>query len=107
MLVCGNPLKVIGWTFLNSFSLMWMGVKFWEDEWCKDYSLKVAFPELYSTSRNKEALALKVMQFSDGWLHCDIRFHCQSARLGRNIGQFFWDVLYYTNVQGVGADRLC
>ena len=50
-------------------------VKFWEDEWCRDFSLKVAFLELYSTSWNKESLMSEVMQFSDGQLHCDIRFH--------------------------------
>ena len=61
VLVCGNPLEVVGWTFLNSFGLMWvMVLKFWEYEWCKDCSLKVAFPELYSISRNKESLVLEV-----------------------------------------------
>ena len=51
-------------------------VKFWEAEWCRDCSLKVAFPELYSISRNKEFLVSEVMQFSDGWLHWSILFHC-------------------------------
>ena len=26
VLVCGNPLEVVGWTFLNFFGLMWVMV---------------------------------------------------------------------------------
>ncbi|KAL4645329.1 hypothetical protein ACB092_02G227900 [Castanea dentata] len=37
-------------------------VKSWEDEWCRDCSLKVAFPELYSITRTKESLVSEVMQ---------------------------------------------
>ena len=48
-------------------------VKFWEDEWCRDCALKVAFLELYSISRTKESLVLEVMWFSDGQLHWDLK----------------------------------
>ena len=47
-------------------------VNFWEDECCRDCSLKEAFPELYSISRTRESSVLEVMRFSDGRLHWDI-----------------------------------
>ena len=78
-------------------------VKFWEDEWCWECSLKVAFPELYSITRTKESLVSEVMQFFDGQLHWDVQF-CRPSQDWEKVSvDLFWDVLYSTNVQGVGA----
>ena len=49
-------------------------IKFWEDVWCRDYSLKEAFPELYSISQAREFFVSEVMHFSNGRLHWDIQF---------------------------------
>ena len=73
-LVCENPLS--GWMDFFKFLRFDVGngtsVKFWEDEWCRNCSLKVAFLELYSFSWTKESLISKVMWFFDGRLHWDI-----------------------------------
>ena len=82
-------------------------VKFWEDEWCRNCSLKVAFPELYSISWNKEFLVSEVMQFSNGQLHWNVLFRCPPQDWEEASIDFFWDVLYSTNMRGVGADKLC
>ena len=67
-----------GWLDFSKFLWFDMGdgtrVKFWEYEWCKDCSLKVAFPNLYNISLDKESLVSEVMQFFDGRLHWDIQF---------------------------------
>ena len=52
-------------------------VKFWKHEWCKNCSLKVAFRELYSISRNKESLVSEV-----------------SSLMGSCIGTFSFVVFY-------------
>ena len=49
-------------------------IKFWEDVWCKDCSLKEAFPKLYSISQAMEFFVSEVMRFSNGRFHWDIRF---------------------------------
>ena len=73
-------------------------VKFWEDEWCRNCSLKVAFLEFYSFSRTKESLMSKVMWFFDGRLHWDIQF-CRPPQDWEEVSvDLFWDVLYSTNV---------
>ena len=100
-----------GWLDFSKFLCFDAGdgtrVKFWEAEWCRDCSLKVAFPELYSISRNKEFLVLEVMQFSDGWLHWNILFRCPPQDWEEASIDFFLDMLYSTNVRDVGVDRLC
>ena len=67
-----------GWLDFSKFLWFDMGdgtrVKFWEYEWCKDCSLKVAFPNLHNISLDKESLVSEVMQFFDGRLHWDIQF---------------------------------
>ena len=50
-------------------------VKFREDEWCRDCSLKLAFLELYSISWTRESSVSEVMHFSNGRLHWDIQFY--------------------------------
>ena len=53
-----------GW--LDFSKLLWFDVgdgtriKFWEDVWCRDCSLKEAFPELYSISQTREFLCRRL-----------------------------------------------
>ena len=45
-------------------------VKFWEDVWCRDCSLKVAFPKFYRFSRASESFVSEVIIcFFDGRIH--------------------------------------
>ena len=44
-------------------------VKLWHDIWCRDYSLKEAFPELYRLACSKEASVREILQFSNGNIH--------------------------------------
>ena len=82
-------------------------IKFWEDVWCRDCSLKEAFTELYSISRAREFFVSKVMCFSKGRLHWDIWFCRPPHDWESESFDRFWVVLYSTNVQGVGDDKLC
>ena len=81
--------------------------KFWEDVWCRDCSLKEAFPELYSISWTTEYSVSEVMHFSDGRLHWDILFYRPSQDWEPESLDLFWDVFYSTNVRGVSVDKLC
>ena len=33
-------------------------IKFWEDVWCRDFSLKEAFPKLYTISQAREFICV-------------------------------------------------
>ena len=78
----------------------------WEDVWCGDCSLKEAFPELYSISQAGEFFVSEVMCFSNGRLHWDIRFRRSPQDWESESFDRFWVVLYSTNVQDVGDDKL-
>ena len=82
-------------------------IKFWEDVWCRDCSLKEAFTELYSISRAREFFVSKVMCFSKGRLHWDIWFCCPPHDWESESFDRFWVVLYSMNARGVGDDKLC
>ena len=82
-------------------------IKFWEDVWCRDCSLKEAFPELYSISWTREFFISEVMRFSNGRLHWDIQFRCLPQDCESKSFDLFWLVLYSTNVRGIGDDKFC
>ena len=63
-------------------------VKFWEDVWCRDCSLKEAFPELYSVSWARESSMSEVMRFSNGRPHWDFQF-CRLAQ-DWEVGSLAW-----------------
>ena len=100
-----------GWLDFSKFLRCDVGddtrVKFWEDVWCRDCSLKEAFPELYSISWIGEYSVSEVMRFFDGRLHWDILFHRPSQDWEPESLDLFWDVIYSTNVRGIGVDKLC
>ena len=59
-----------GWLDFSEFLQFDVGdgtrIKFWEDVWCRDCSLKEAFLELYSIIWAREFFVSKVMCFSNG-----------------------------------------
>ena len=63
-------------------------VKFWEDVWCRDCSLKEAFPKLYSVSLARESSMLEVKRFSNGRPHWDFQFCCLAQDL--EVGSLAW-----------------
>ena len=65
-------------------------IKFWEDVWCRDCSLKEAFPELYSISWTREFFVSEVMRFSNGRLHWDIQFCCPPQDWESKSFDLFW-----------------
>ena len=100
-----------GWLDFSKFLRFDVGdgtrIKFWEDVWCKDCSLKESFPELYSISQAREFLVSEVLCFSNRRLHWDIWFCRPPQDWESESFDRFWDVLYSTNVRGVGDDKLC
>lgn len=49
-------------------------VKFWQDVWCGDTTLRNCYPELFTISRNKEAYVADLMKFPNSVLFRDLNF---------------------------------
>ena len=61
------------WARFSQYRSFGMGdgvkVKFWNDLWCDDMPLKVAYPKLFSIARDREASVAALMSFGNGTLH--------------------------------------
>ena len=79
-------------------------VKFWEDVWCKDCSLKEAFPEFYHISRACNSSIAEVMQYIGIYSFVVLS---SSAQLGITILTLFMDLVYSTNVWVIGSYKAC
>jgi hypothetical protein len=49
-------------------------VQFWHDLWCGEAALKVAYPELFAISSDKDESVAALMLFRNGSLHCELNF---------------------------------
>lgn len=50
---------------------------------------------------------MEVMRFYDGRLHWDIKFCCPVHVWELEYLALFMDMIYSTDVQGVGSDKVC
>ena len=87
--ISGNMRK--GWGNFSSFISYEVGagtqVKFYNDLWCVDQSLKGGFPELLRLARNRKASVADYYQFSEGNIHSDVTF-LEQCKIGS------WSPLY-------------
>jgi hypothetical protein len=81
-------------------------IRFWEDVWCGDRSLKEEFPGLHSIARFKEASIADNMEYSSDSIQWNIQF----SRLFHDweVGELaaFYKCLYDYKLQGEGRDKL-
>jgi hypothetical protein len=67
-----------GWSFFSSHTRFDWGdgskIRFWDDVWCGETSLKVAFPILYNIANVKDATMATNMDLSSGTFQWNIRF---------------------------------
>lgn len=49
-------------------------VRFWHDLWCGEAALKVAYPELFAISSDKDESVAALMLFRNGSLHWELNF---------------------------------
>ena len=79
-------------------------MKFWEGAWCKDCSLKEAFPEFYLISRTWYSSIAEVMQYIG--IHSFVVLSL-GAQLVITILCLFMDLVYSTNVRVIGSYKAC
>lgn len=70
--------------------------------WCKNCSLKEAFPEFYCISRTRNSSIADVMQHIEIYSFVVLS---SSAQLGITILTLFMHLVYSMNVQGIGSQK--
>ena len=80
-------------------------VNFWKHVWCRDCSLKKAFPELYSLSKARDSSVAEVIGWSSWQLHWNFHFHRSPQDWEEESFDWFMEIVYSSKLQGVGPIR--
>jgi hypothetical protein len=81
-------------------------IRFWDDVWCMDGTLKVAFPELYRIARAPVAFVGDNFQYQGVSFHWDVTFSRLAQDWELESFASFLELLYSTKVKGIGADTV-
>jgi hypothetical protein len=93
----------MGWRLFFRHTSFEMGdgfkIKFWDDVWCGEMTLKEAFPDLYNFTRVKDVYVVVNLDFSNGML----TFYPCGSRLGGGCIGFL--LLCYIPIEGEGKGK--
>ena len=82
-------------------------IRFWDDVWCTDGSLKDAYPELFRLARDKDACVADNFQRLGDSIHWEVTF----SRLAQDweLESFlsFLELLYAVTITGNEEDKVC
>ena len=82
-------------------------IRFWDDVWCTDGSLRDVYPELFRLARDKEACVADNFQRLGASIHWEVTF----SRLAQDweVESFlsFLELLYAVTITGNGEDKVC
>jgi hypothetical protein len=82
-------------------------IRFWDDVWCTDGSLRDAYLELFRLARDKEACVADNFQRLGASIHWEVTF----SRLAQDweVESFlsFLELLYAVTITGNGEDKVC
>jgi hypothetical protein len=81
-------------------------IRFWDDVWCMDGTLKAAFPELYRIARVPATLVGDNFQYRGGSVHWDVTFSHLAQDWELESFTSFLELLYSANVKGIGEDTV-
>ena len=100
----------VGW---DSFSVLKFEVgngsriRFWDDVWCTDGSLKDAYPELYRIACIKDALVADYIHFRGDFVHWEVNFTRLAQDWELESVSPFLDLLYSIPITRIGEDKVC
>uniref|UniRef100_A0A2N9E7V6 Reverse transcriptase domain-containing protein n=1 Tax=Fagus sylvatica TaxID=28930 RepID=A0A2N9E7V6_FAGSY len=99
------------WATFSKFVVFEVGdgslIRFWDDVWCAEEPLKMAYPELYRIACVKDAPVADFVQVRGNAVHWEVTF----TRLAQDwelesISSFF-DLLYSANIISSEKDKMC
>jgi len=99
-----------GWSLFCSYTRLILGngsrIRFWDDVWCGEMSLKEAFPVLYDIACVKDALVADHLVVVSGSYQWDVRFFRAVHDWEVDVMASFFSLLYSSRVVHDGGDRL-
>jgi hypothetical protein len=99
-----------GWSVLFSHTRFELGngskISFWDDLWCGDLPLRVAFPVLYDIACEKHALVADYLDLSSGSPHWDVTFIRAAHDWELASVASFFTLLYSHPPSREGEDKL-
>jgi hypothetical protein len=81
-------------------------VRFWEDLWCGDRTLKDAYPDLFNMASFKGASIADNMECSNGTIQWNVQFTRLAHDWEIEVLAAFYKDLYDCKLRGVGVDKL-
>jgi hypothetical protein len=81
-------------------------IRFWEDFWCGDSPLKMAFPGLFNIARFKEASIADNVERSNGIIHWNVQFTRLIHDWEVEVLASFYRCLYSCKLREDGGDKM-
>jgi hypothetical protein len=98
-----------GWSLFCSYTRLILGngsrIRFWDDVWCGEMSLKEAFPVLYDIACAKDTLVADHLVVVSGSYQWDVRFFRDVHDWEVDVMASFFSLLYSSKVAQDGGDR--
>ena len=82
-------------------------VRFWDDVWCTDGSLKEAYPELFRIAKDKAAYLADNFQRQGDSIHWEVTFSRLAQDWKMESFLSFLKILYSVTITGLGEDKVC
>jgi hypothetical protein len=99
-----------GWSLFFSHTRLVLGdgskIKFWDDVWCRELPLKVAFSVLYDIAREKNVFVADHLDSFSGSLQWDVNFICAAHDWELITVASFFTLLYSLRGRREGEDKL-
>ena len=109
-LVYGNLFVMVGISFLG-FLKFEVGdgsqIRFWDDVWCLDESLKAAFMELYRITCVRDAAVANIIRIRSESVHWEVNFTRLFQDWELESISSFLELLYSTSIQKPEEDKMC
>jgi len=99
-----------GWDSFSSFTRVVVGdgtnINFWNDLWCRDTALKVAFPALFGIAHVKDASVANNLEFLSGSNQWNMSFKREAHNWEVNVFASFFQALHSVKVSRGSEHKL-
>jgi hypothetical protein len=82
-------------------------IRFWDDVWCTEEPLKLAYPELYRIACVKDAPVSDFVQFWGNAVHWEVTFTRLAQDWELESISSFLDLLYSITIKNSEKDKMC
>jgi hypothetical protein len=99
------------WATFSKFVVFEVGdgslIRFWDDVWCAEEPLRMAYPELYRIACVKDAPVADFVQVRGNAVHWEVTFTRLAQDWELEAISSFFDLLYSANIISSEKDKMC